>query len=299
MEFTKTSMKIIDSVIDYAKICKDNKLPDILPVIETHYVRMEIDNWFCGLTNMFRYFLCYMYDTTRLSDIQILSDDQELRRDSVINTLIKLPISSSCHAKRITYTSAPSPKLTYFSLANIKDLSGYVNDAPVCLVDYNTTVAISANLTTGAAIDHGTNHEFAKQFNRAEMSQEQNGEYMYDSGTISFIYQDNVPASTVIKTVSGMMMEAIQGIQDNLDTHLLMQINIPYLTIPRDRSGIIAYCLVKHIYQNNPGMLWSLKTKKNINVSELEFPQSTYQDAKVLVGKGTKDLLAQIAKIKA
>lgn len=294
-------LKINDKIISFNDIAKKYKIEntEIINNLETHYVKVEFDDWPCQFTNSLRYLLCMYYPTKRMVITNIETTDEKVILDSVRKNVANIKVAEKCDIENFTYTIEHNHKNMNPIFVDLRDskIAKYINAADICVIGKGHTLQLTCSVVEKSGIEGMSNHYFASSFNREKMKQQKKQikteKFSYDTGIVSFIYTENIDAENVVQNAFNMFKEIINEVLNNMDNYLRLNIDTPYLLVPKDRSRILANCMVHFIYLENMKILFSISSSHNEleNSSKIMFPSITQEQIIPIINDGLKSLL--------
>jgi len=296
-------LKIIDSVLDYDKAAKELKIEPIPTNIEYHQVELHIEDWPIEFTNVVRFILHKMYQTTRMVVSITECTDPRVIKEIFEHRFNSITISSECPAQAFKYEALHQHSFDNPLNITLSDssISKYINKSVIGVIDKGRRIKVEGEIVKSCALDTGkTYFDFASvaQRNSSEFFEYDVDGLTYNKGIYRFRYEDNVDAKKVMKTVFEIFNKIISDIKNNLDMHLSESVDIPYLTIPRDRSSIIAVCIKHYIYRGAPEEIQQIQQAYNKTPdgtgSIIEFRMSNINEIKKYIEIGLNNLLKDI-----
>jgi hypothetical protein len=301
-------LKIIDSTLDYAKAAKDLQLDVVQTNIQYHQVELHIEDWPIEFTNTVRFILHKLYITTRLMVNITECTDPKIIKELFEHRLNNIVISSECPAQPFKYEAIHAHSFDNPLNITLADSSigKYINKSVIGVLDKGRRIKIEGEVVKSCALDTGkTNFDFATVAGRniKEFHEYDVDDLTYNKGIYRFRYEDNVEAKVVMKNVFEIFSNIISDIKSNLDTYLSESVDIPYLTIPRDRSSIIAVCVKHYIYREAPEEIKQIQQAYNKTPdgtgSVIEFRMSNMSEIRKHIEKGLDKLLKDINRFHA
>lgn len=293
-------LEVKDEILDYSSIAILHKLKgDYTTNVPTHIVHLHVDEWPVKFTNAIRYILMVCYPTVRLV-ANVSTTDPKLRIESTEIRLKCIHIASSCPAGAFKYDLVhdfPVEGPIYVTLED-SSIGKYINHGYMTVLAKGRSISITGEVKHSDGLRTGdSDFYFASSFARdyTEFHEYEKGEFLYNKGHISFIYDDIVGAEDVMTKVMDIFKGILMEILGDIPNHLKETVGNPYLIVPKDRSQIIAQCLTHYIYEQKLGLIYSTQAYQEINNSSIiNFPRNTKDEVEPLIIKGIKKLLADI-----
>lgn len=298
-------LKIVDSVLDYNKAAKDLQVEPVSTNIEYHTVELHIEDWPIEFVNTVRFILHKMYITTRLVATMECNDPRVIK-EIFEHRINSITISSECPIQQFKYETTHLHSFDNPLNITLTDSSigKYINKSVIGVIDKGRNIKISGEIVKSCALDTGkTYFDFATVAQRkfSEFHEYDVDGLTYNKGIYRFTYEDNVEAKVVMKNVFEIFTKIITDIKNNLDTYLSESVDIPYLTIPRDRSSIIAVCIKHYIYREAPNEIRQIQQAYNKTPdgtgSIIEFRMSNITEIRKYIEKGLDKLLKDISSL--
>lgn len=296
-------LKVVDNILDYKKSANDLKIEPISTNIEYHQVELHIEDWPIELVNSVRFILYKLYPTTRLVVNITECTDPRVIKEIFENRLNSIAISSECPAQPFKYEALHQHSFDNPLNITLSDstISKYINKSVIGVIDKGRRIKIEGEVVKSCALDTGkTYFDFATvaQRNSEEFFEYEVDGLPFNKGIYRFRYEDNVDAKKVMKNVFGIFKDIIENIKNNLDEYLSESVDIPYLTIPRDRSSILAVCIKHYIYREAPEEIRQIQQAYNKTPdgtgSVIEFRMSNMSEIHKYIEKGLDRLLKDI-----
>jgi len=299
-------LKIVDSTLDYVKAAKDLQIDPVDTNIQFHKVELHVEDWPIEFTNAIRFILYKMYTTTKLVVTITECTDPRVIKEIFEHRLNSITISSDCPAQPFKYEAVHLHSFDNPLNITLADSSigKYINSSVIGVIDKGRRIKIEGEVVKSTSLNTGRiNFDFVSVAKRnfGEFHEYQIDDLTYNKGIYRFTYEDNVDAKTVIKNVLTIFEEIITDIKNNLDKYLSESVDIPYLTIPRDRSSIIAVCIRHYIYRDAPEEIKQIQQAYNktpdATGSIIEFRMSDMAEIKKYIIIGLDKLLKDISSL--
>lgn len=258
------SFSVEDEIIDYSKIAKEFNLDlDIKINVETHLVTVTIkDKVPTSLVNVIRYFAIYAYPTRRMMPVEedVVNPDTKILIEPVITQIRDMKFAHDCPLSEgrfsITHDKIFSNPILV-SASKLKEAK-YVNDHSITVLNKGRTLAFSYKIVEQTGVESGlTCHYFASLFNRENIDEieekTKHGDMVkFNTGRFSFRYTDNISGSEVFERIKTLAKNVIDEILNNFDTYFTVNLAVPQLLVPNDRSGIVANCICRYVFAEYP-----------------------------------------------
>lgn len=247
-------LKIEDSVFDYEKAVEDLGLVVKHKMnVPMHVVELHIEDWPIELTNSLRFVLFKLYPTTRLEAKIVKCTDTRMFAEYVENRLNSIVLSSKCPTKALEYEIVHN--LDFDGPLNITleetFLEKFMNRSIIAVLGKGRIFNIKGETVTSCGLDkNNTNYDFVQAFDRKDLVEYKKDGVFYNKGICRFTYHDDTPASQVLKTSFNILRDMINTVKGDMDKYLTVSVETPMLSIPRDRSGIVAFCVKHYVYKN-------------------------------------------------
>jgi hypothetical protein len=225
--------------------------------------------------------------------------------ENVENRLNSIVLSSKCPLKAIKYELIHNLNFDGPRNITLEDtfLEPHMNRTLVAVLGPGRVIKIEGETVLSCGLDkNNTNFDFAPAFDRTGIKKEymKDGVF-YHSGVCKFTYHDVTPATQVIKTSFEIMKNIITTVKDDIDKYLTVSVETPMLNIPKDRSGIIAFCVKHYVYKNGSEQMKCIQqaitddSETNSSITYYHLGQMELVKKSILVGLGK--LLDDIASL--
>lgn len=295
------SFSVKDEIIDYPKIAKAFELDvDMTINVETHLVTVTINNKVpTALVNVIRYFAIYAYPTRRMMPVEedVVNPDTKILIEPVITQIKDMKFAHDCPLNEgkfsITHNKIFSNPML-ISAGMLKEAK-YVNDHRITVLNKGCTLAFSYKIVEQTGVGSGlTCHYFASLFNRQKIDEVEektkHGDLVkFNTGQFSFRYTDNISGSEVFEKIKKLIKDLMDEILDNFDTYFTVNLAVPQLLIPNDRSGIVANCICRYVFAEYPERFVSNPVPEK-NESICKYTNSTPEEVKTHIINAIKKI---------
>jgi len=256
---------IKDEIIDFAGIAKKHGLDAKLSNnVETHIVTVTIGGEIPStLTNLIRYFATYAYPTRRMypTSVDVINPDTKPLIEPVFIQISEMKFAHDCPLNEGNFLITHDKVFTEPLLVTAKYLkeAKYTNNHAITTLDKGCTFSFDYKIIEQTGIDDDRScHYFASIFDRTNTEQitkttKHKDSVPYDTGSFSFRYTDNITGQVAFDNITNLAKGLMDEILDNFDKYFLVNLAVPYLVVPRDRSGIVAACISRYVFEEYPG----------------------------------------------
>lgn len=297
-------IKIVDNVLDYNGIAKKLNIPANYTInVPYHTVELHIDAWPIEFTNSVRFILNKLHPVTRLNIIIAECSDPKILKDWFEYRINSMAISCKCPTQTFSYEALHQHSFDGPLNITLLDssISKFINKSVLGVIDKGRFIRLEGEIIKTCGLDFGNiRFDFSSVAIRKNNEFEQYDEngVTYNKGIYRFTYEDDISAVEVMKNVFTIFRDIIGELKDNLDSYLDESVDIPYITIPRDRSCIIAVCIKHYIYKDAPEQIRQIQQAYNKTQDKtssiIEFRMTTMKEIRPYIEKGLNSLYKDI-----
>lgn len=254
------NFKVEDKVIDFGAISKlsGEKTFKHIENVKTHVVSVTIkDKCPTCIVNIIRIVGMNMYPTRRMypSQGEQIHGDEHMMIEPVFIKIRDIKLAHDCPIQVFDYSITHNKSFDNPILVNMSDspVAKYMNDPKICVLGKGRTFNFKCEVIESTVVESGSSHHgFISLFDRTEIEQineDIGGDEMhFNTGMFRFRYTDNIPG----KEVFGNILKIAKNIYDTLlkdfDKYYMLNINVPYLEVPMDRSGALTHCIAYYVF---------------------------------------------------
>jgi hypothetical protein len=281
-----------DEIIDHQAIAKKFGIPGTFkPNVETHLVRLGVENWPASLTNLIRNAVSFIYPTKRIHPTLIECTDSKLIIEPVLIKISYIKLAHDCPTSSFVYSVVHDEKYDEPKVITMADspIGKYMNPGRLCPIEKGKKLVLQCDIVESTNVASKSYHLFASKFDRTKLEEVEGPtpELIYNTGEILIRYNDNISGEDMFTNVKKILGDYFTHILDNFDKYYKVKIVTPYLIVPNDRAGLIANCISVYVYHIDNSK-FAISVKNNTTI--IQYPENTEVEMKVSIIKALTTL---------
>jgi hypothetical protein len=254
-----------DSVADYKQFSEFAKISDGETRVATHRGTVKFVNFPASLPFLIRHLLMDVHKTKKmiLKEQDVETDDNKILINRLILMLSMIRIDSKCDCDQFqlsfenrdpsVYDINTGKSYIYVNSKSIKFLKDgnvveqrYINDMDITYLEFDRYIKFSGVIEEQNSYSTNSIFKYTSTLFPINVKQSINDKGLTVSGgQFTIVYADNVSPKSLIKWALQTIVEIIDSIDKD---NMVEQFNGQYsVTVPMDRSGIIAYFIDTYV----------------------------------------------------